>query len=250
MNEALIYKLSGRPTGRQIAKGLGLAFGTPFFYRKNPPRRIAIRWGGAEWVEFEDTKTLNKAEAIRCASSKLATFRRLRDSGVPIPEFTTSGNEAQAWGDIYLGRTSQGFQGRGIRLYRGGDRPIGHELFVRYIPNEREYRVHVCNGVVISVQRKYLERPELNGDGYIKNLSHGYVFKTPEKDLNKSRKEAAIAAVKILGLDFGAVDLVVGLDNKEYILEVNTAPALSPMRVEKYVTALRPLIRGVNPVRA
>lgn len=98
--------------------------------------------------------------------------------------------------------------------------------------------------MVTSVQRKYLERPELNGNGFIKNLSHGYVFKTPEKDLNKSRKEAAIAAVEALGLDFGAVDMVVDEEGKEFVLEVNTAPALSPMRVQQYVEALRKIVRA------
>ena len=246
VSEVLLYKLSGRPTGRQIARQLGLSFGTPFYLRKNPPRRIAVRWGGAEWPEYEDARTINKSAAIRLASSKLSSFRRMAEAGVPVPRFTASRNEAGAWGNdvVVFGRTSQGFQGRGIRVYEPGAHIGQHELFTEYIPNEREYRLHVCGGVVISVQRKYLERPGLNGQGYIKNHDHGYVFKTPEKDLNTSRKEAAVAAVEALGLDFGAVDMVVGEDNKEYVLEVNTAPALSPLRIRAYADALKKVLNG------
>jgi D-alanine-D-alanine ligase-like ATP-grasp enzyme len=47
-------------------------------------------------------------------------------------------------------------------------------------------------------------------------------------------------------LDFGAVDLVVDRDNKEYVLEVNTAPALSPLRLQHYAEALRKVLRGIN----
>ena len=246
VSEVLLYKLSGRPTGRQIAKSLGLPFGTPFYYRKHPPRRIAVRWGGAEWPEFEDARTVNKSAAIRLASSKLSSFKRLAEADVAIPRFSTSRSTAAEWGTTVFGRTSQGFQGRGIHVYRPGAALGQHELFTEFIPNEREYRLHVCGGVVISVQRKYLERPELNGQGFIKNHDHGYVFKTPEKDLNTSRKEAAVAAVAALGLDFGAVDMVIGEDGKEYVLEVNTAPSLSPMRVEQYASALKKVLHGAN----
>lgn len=240
----LLYKLSGRPTGRQIARGLGLSFGTCFYFRRNVPDSIAIRWGGAELPDKDTNSTLNKAESIRTASSKIASFRRFAEADVPIPRFTTRRSEASEWGCTVFGRTSQGFQGRGISVYRPGD-PLGnHDLYTEFIPNEREYRLHVVGGVVVSVQRKYLEHPHLQGDGHIKNHGHGYAFKTPERELNNSRKEAAIAAVEALGLDFGAVDMIVDADGKEYVLEVNTAPALSPMRVEQYLQALRPLLRA------
>lgn len=240
---ALLYKLSGRPTGRQIGSGLGLRYGTAFFFRKNP-LSITIRWGGAEWEEYETENCLNKANAIRAASHKVGTLRRLDEAGIGVPRFTTSPSVAREWGTTCFGRSAQGFGGRGITIYREGDRIApGHDFYSEYVPNQREYRLHVVRGEVVSVQRKYCEREWLKGDGFIKNHNHGYVFKTPEKTLNKSRSEAAIAAVEILGLDFGAVDLVIDNEGKEYVLEVNTAPALSPLRVDQYLQSLRPLLK-------
>lgn len=245
MSNVLLYRPAGRPTGRQIAKALGLSYGTVAYFDRKGRRidSVAIRWGGAERPNLDTPTTLNKAEAIRLASSKLSSFRRFNETGVPIPDFTTDPNVARGWETDYLGRTSEGFQGKGICVYRGCEVPQRHQLYVRFIPNEREYRLHVCRGVVISFQRKYLERPELKGDGYIKNHAHGYVFATPKRALNKSRQEAAVAAVEALGLDFGAVDMVVDKQGQEYVLEVNTAPALSPLRIEHYVKALRECLR-------
>ena len=242
----LLYRLSGRPTGRQIASGLGLPFGTCFFFQKAVPGEIAIRWGGAELPDLDTPRTINRSEAIRAASSKIATFRRLADADVPIPRWTTKRSEAAEWETTVFGRTSEGFAGRGIHVYVQGDgHNLGtHDLYTEFIPNEREYRLHVVGGEVVSVQRKYCERPHLKGDGYLKNVAHGYVFKTPERDLNQSRKDAAIKAVQSLGLDFGAVDMIVDAEGKEYVLEVNTAPSLSPMRVDQYLAALRPMLQA------
>jgi len=248
MSEVLLYAPFTRPTGRTVGRSLGISYGTlAFFTRKRRPiSRIAIRWGGVEGERYEDRRTLNKAAAIRTASSKVHSLRLFSEADVPIPRFTTSSREASEWETVVFGRTSQGFGGRGITVYQPASQLGQHDLFTEFIPNEREYRLHVCGGVVISVQRKYLERPHLDNHGYIKNHQHGYVFETPKKELNKSRQEAAIAAVKALGLDFGAVDLIVDRDGKEYVLEVNTAPALSPLRLQQYTEALKKVLRGTN----
>jgi predicted ATP-grasp superfamily ATP-dependent carboligase len=248
VSEVLLYAPYTRPTGRTVGKALGLSFGTlAFFHRKRRHiTRIALRWGGVDGEQYEDRRTLNKAGAIRGASSKGHSLRRFSEAGVSVPRFSTSPHEASGWGTVVFGRTNQGFGGQGITVYQPGAVLGRHELYTEFIPNEREYRLHVCGGVVISVQRKYLERAHLDDHGYIKNHQHGYVFQTPQKELNKSRQEAAIAAVEALGLDFGAVDLVVDRDNKEYVLEVNTAPALSPLRLQHYTEALRKVLRGIN----
>lgn len=245
----LLYRPAGRPTGRQIALGLGLSHGTCAYYtrRGRVPSEVAIRWGGTELAQADTGQTLNRADAIRVASSKLASFRRFREADCPIPRFTTSRDEARTWqenGSTVFGRTTEGFQGRGISVYQPVDTLGECPLFVEFIPNEREYRLHVVRGVVVSVQRKYLERPHLSDGGFVKNHAHGYVFKTPQRGLNGSRHAAAVAAVESLGLDFGAVDMVVDENGKEYVLEVNTAPALSPKRVQQYLEALRPLLQA------
>jgi glutathione synthase/RimK-type ligase-like ATP-grasp enzyme len=160
----------------------------------------------------------------------------MHEAGIRVPEFGVTpmlGTEGKV-----LGRTRRGFAGRGITVY---DHPnlaaAGHELYTAYIPNRREYRLHVVGDRVIRVQRKYLERGD--AESLIRNHANGYVFKAPAKDLNQSRKDTAVAAVRALGLDFGAVDLVVDNDGLEWVLEVNTAPSCSPKTLAAYTDALR-----------
>jgi D-alanine-D-alanine ligase-like ATP-grasp enzyme len=51
--------------------------------------------------------------------------------------------------------------------------------------------------------------------------------------------EHSISAVNTLGLDFGAVDLIVAKDGRVYVLEVNTAPGIEGITLEKYVKAFQ-----------
>lgn len=248
-----LYHGTTRPTGKYLARALGCSgFGTVKTLRD---RRIdyLLRWGNSDQEYRDANGVIQKASAIRLASDKLATFCKLAEAGVPIPRFTTSAGEANGWGTTVFGRTRSGSKGRGISVYDPG--AVGnynvHPLYTEFIPNDREYRLHVVGGNVVRVQRKYLEREELNGEGYIKNHNHGYVFKQPQRDLNTSRKDAAVAACAALGLDFGAVDMVIDGSGKEYVLEVNTAPSCSPLTAKAYTGALSALIAertGRQPV--
>lgn len=119
---------------------------------------------------------------------------------------------------------------------------LRHDFFTKFIPNEREYRIHVVRGQVIRVQRKYLDFPDDQTVPEIKNFGQGYRFRTPRLELNRSRTQAAVNAVAALGLDFGGVDMIVDRGGQEYVLEVNTAPKCSPLTVEKYVAAFRSVL--------
>lgn len=238
-----LYHSTTRPTGKHLARALGATgFGTCKTLKE---RRVdfLLRWGNSDQEQRDAGVVIQKAKAIRLASDKLAAFRSLAEAGVPIPRFTTSADEANGWGTTVFGRTRHGSKGHGITVFQPGDARWGHALYTEFVPNDREYRLHVVGGDVVRVQRKYLERQELNGDGFIKNHDHGYVFKQPQKALNTSRTDAAVAACAALGLDFGAVDMVVDQQGKEYVLEVNTAPSCSPLTGKAYVEALAGLIQ-------
>jgi glutathione synthase/RimK-type ligase-like ATP-grasp enzyme len=157
----------------------------------------------------------------------------MKEAGVPVPLFGTSPSDAGT-GTI-LARTRRGSKGRGITVVQPGECPPPAELYVQFIPNVREFRVHIFKGEAIRIQLKCLDFPERHTNSYVKNHEQGYVFKTPAKNPRPERIEAAAAAVEALGLDFGAVDLIVGEDDKTYVLEVNSAPSCSPMTARAYV---------------
>jgi hypothetical protein len=186
--------------------------------------------------------------AINRASDKLDAFETWFSDetvGVEIPAFTIIQAEAQAWsdaGETTFGRTRRGFKGRGITIYPPGSAVGVHELYTKGIQTTREYRLHVVGGEVIRVQRKY---PTVVGSesAWIKNHAAGFVFRQPRQALHQNRIRMAIAATKALGLDFGAVDMVIDNGQREYILEINTAPACSPLTATAYVNALASLIQ-------
>jgi glutathione synthase/RimK-type ligase-like ATP-grasp enzyme len=242
------YHPRTRPTGKAIAHALGLPFGI------RPKRsRSLIRWGSTYgWLHDERRRqVINKGTAVATAANKHAAFLVLERAGVLVPFFTADKEEAESWlddveGRILLGRTLNGWGGRHITVYEPSTwvfTEVGqHPLYTGYVPNKREYRIHVVGGEIVRTQRKYLERPEQQTAPIIKNHEQGYVFNTPRDPLPDAHNEAAISAVLALSLDFGCVDMVVNEDGLPVILEVNSAPACAPMTLNAYVDRLRLMI--------
>lgn len=222
-----------RPTGKKIAAALGMKarFKTPI-----PRDTIALRWGTAEHASL--TSVMQPCEAIARAGNKLVSLQCFKRDGVPCPEFATTIPSSRDV--VWFGRATHGMCGTDIRIILPGDiYPPRCQFYTKFIPNTREYRIHVFGEKVLGVMGKYLDVQGITNAEYIKNLSHGYRFRTPSKQLKPDRADAAVAAVRALGLDFGAVDLIIGVDGKAYVLEVNTAPALAPLTFEKYVAAFK-----------
>jgi predicted ATP-grasp superfamily ATP-dependent carboligase len=235
----LLYHRKTRPTGRVLAQALAIDGGVDL--RHNPD--ILIRWGSAQHPDVDRVagQVINTASAINTAGDKLRSLRLLKEAGVTVPEFSVELPIAGTW----LGRRRRGFGGKDIVVYCQGVKTCGDgvsEFFTKFIPNTREYRLHVVGGEVVRVQRKYLERPDQHRSEYIKNHSNGYVFKAPQKSLRKERLDMAVRAVEALGLVFGATDAVVDHDGTMYVLEVNTAPACSPLTTQAYTDGFRKLL--------
>jgi len=59
-------------------------------------------------------------------------------------------------------------------------------------------------------------------------------------DLEEKATKECIKALKILNLDFGAIDVVIHKDTMQpYILEINTAPRLNKLGRKKYIKAFK-----------
>lgn len=243
MTAFLWYHRRSGITGRKLARVLGIPGGASVA-SLGRGTDVIIRWGNSTPLPAALSNTVVINTGVYNAGDKLRAFEHFRVAGVHIPEVVTTqpNNDSGTW----LGRRRHGFGGTDIIVQPQGMITYGFhasEFWSRFIPNEREYRIHVCNGEIIRVQRKYLDFPEQRRSEYIKNYANGYRFRQPSRELNRERYDAAIAAVSALSLDFGAVDCVVGSeDNLTYILEVNTAPKLSPLTGRKYAEALKQLL--------
>lgn len=207
------------------------------------PSDVIINWGKANIQTVKGSPTIiNNANAIAIARNKISTLQKLKQASVPTIEFTTSRNEAMSWqdgGDIVMCRTNvTSSQGVGIIVAKEMDDIPYAPLYTKYI-KAHEYRMHVYRDKVFFLQKKK-RRSETECNDYIKNSNGGWVFCQEEVRAPLSVFKAAIDAVKVLGLHFGAVDVLYReADDKVAVLEVNTAPGIEGTTLQKYTEVLR-----------
>ncbi|MNZ03502.1 hypothetical protein D3C78_201770 [compost metagenome] len=180
---------------------------------------------------------------------------------VRTPEFTTDRYLAMQWLDkgftVVERHVLNGNSGEGIRLVeptrneedRGEDNKIERcPLYVKYVPKKQEYRIHVCGGVAVDIQRK-ARRKDVADDAInwkIRNHGNGFIFARNEDGITPPDVLVqAVNAVKALGLDFGAVDVIFNdKEQKAYVLEVNTAPGLAGETLQGYVKRFAQYVNG------
>jgi hypothetical protein len=119
------------------------------------------------------------------------------------------------------------------------------DFYSKYIPTSREFRVHAFRGEVLKISEKLLTDQEKFEVPWIRNFDNGYTFRQV-RDLRgflRTRVEdAGKNAVDALGLDFGAVDVILGDDGEVYVLEVNTGPGLADASLEVYAKKFAELL--------
>lgn len=218
--------------------------------RRDPiPRQYTkvINWGNSEFI-YQDLEIYNEPNSVVTAVNKSFAFAALKEWNVPIPEVRRNRLEEVPIGTKWLARTTlTGSSGEGIVVLRPGDEIVRASLYVRYVPKRREFRVHVVKDEVIFVQEKRgrLDSNRTRDQNLIRNHGNGWVYTlTNEDSVPENIKAAGVAAVKALGLHFGAADVILGRDdNQPYVLEVNTAPGLrSPTLTAAYRAALTRMI--------
>lgn len=161
--------------------------------------------------------------------------------------------------------------------------------FQEFIDSVREYRIHVFKDKVLAatvkIERENLQNAfieyninkaetaakKLNmnidkatlefvlkeqaknikvADPIVRSNTRGYKF-VHEKITNvpDDMLVQSIEAVKVLGLDFGAVDCVIDSNNKSWVLEVNSGPGLEGKTLEIYINAFKQAITEAKTSR-
>jgi len=235
------YKL-GSVSAKRLARTLGTLRVSPSYNARR--KDVIVNWGNStpphfKWMEQD----LNKPNAIALASNKLHTFTELECKGFEdIPQYTISKDIAKHlidMGDtIYCRSTITGHSGRGIVIANTTNELINAPLYTVKTKHKHEYRVHVFREQVLDVQMKRKRNGALGGTG-IRNHANGWVYARAEIAPPEELLSSACKAVKLLGLDFGAVDIGHRvIDNKFFVFEVNTAPGLEGTTLDKYSKAI------------
>lgn len=234
---------------RDLARALGALRVHPHGRYRPRPSDTVIGWGASQAPSWR-APILNDPSAVALAVDKLATFQALSRVGVALPPWTESIEEARNWLSatgrvlkvrVFCRTKLRGHSGDGIVVASTPSELVSARLFTRYVPKSAEYRVHVFADRVLDVQ----EKRRRNGaeSSLIRSVHNGYVFCRTNVRVPDSVISESITAVRTLGLDFGAVDVIVSKrDGKAIVLEVNTAPGLEGQTLSAYVLAFRRLM--------
>ena len=118
-------------------------------------------------------------------------------------------------------------------------------LYTLGVSNNGEYRVHVFKDEVILYQKKsrrLIDEDEVDvptdEQSDIRNLESGWVYRTGNLERLERIEHLALDTIKALGLDFGAVDIIMDSEGAVFVLEVNTAPGLGNTQTkDAYINA-------------
>lgn len=192
--------------------------------------------GDANWGRNQANTSLNPD--IFNSTNKYTMRCLFKDNDVPMPELVAQDDvhEYLAEGSWIVGRPDRHTKGRGFwlikteedfaRALRGTRRKQAATHFMEYIDAPHELRVHIFLGKSIRISEKKFSAPGT------------YTTIKPTVAVKQARK-AAKKAVRALGLDFGAVDILVQEDGTPYVLEVNAAPGLGGTTPKLYADAFR-----------
>lgn len=187
------------------------------------------------WSRKKD-QLLQTMEAHRIQCSHILTHEELRHPRFPL-----------------LGRRRIHSRARDIQIIRNTQdlrRARRCHYFVQYIPNHQEYRLHIINGDLVRIQKKFLPHQQSPGEVIIRNYDTGWRF----EDLSRESFRHNISKLKQLVLFSKSIHSVVTKYNTSskhtmkmyavdvvenshglHFLETNAGPYLSPNGIRNYV---------------
>ena len=196
--------------------------------------------------------TYNKGGAITLSSDKARARTVLMEAGIKVPETYILGKVLDNKNYPLVARTRKHQAGQGFLVVNNDDElydaiKAGFYYYSKLYNKEREFRVHVAHGKVLVYQEK-TPVSESSRDEVIWNHANGeFTFETVSwEDYDVLICKESVAAVKALGLDYGAVDIMTSSteENSVSITEVNTSPALSDYSGERYKKYFKWLLRS------
>jgi hypothetical protein len=277
--DLVIYAARGSDGARRLATTLGsrrwrddlperYTRRRPFFRGNQSP--VVVNWGSTvhpRWLNdprFRLTpRIINHGDRVATAINKLDFFRKASGTdGVPLLEFTTERSVAAGWIERGVGaicrRKLGGSSGEGIVLAETLEQLVDAPLYTRYYAKTHEFRVHVFCGKLIDITQKRFKggkdaRAQAGDRTVVRSHDNGWVHTHGSIDLGDSEMQdmgrSSAALLALLGLDFGAVDVLAILHApdadgkrrlKSYrICEVNTAPGLeNTQTISAYTKAI------------
>lgn len=199
--------------------------------------------GDVNWGREHSNTRLNPD--INNATNKRVMRELFAEHKVPMPKLIDLVELEKTAGNFpipLVGRPDYHMRGRGFWLINSWSDVLKARVgtktkqaathFMEFIEADKEVRVHIFRGRSIRMTEKKYEGTT--------GCHRDYTTIKPTGDKMERRlvRRAAKRAVKALGLDFGAVDILVRA-GRPYVLEVNAAPGLGGTVPQVYAKAIK-----------
>jgi hypothetical protein len=195
------------------------------------------------------TKINPKRKQLKYGNSvdKLQQYKWFQQQGLSALTFTTDSEIVSEWlgdGKTVFGRKYLNSScGKGIVVFEPSE-ALGNwtpcPVYTLYKKKKREFRVHVFQGVVVSVTEKKRKAGWTDQrDTKIRNLANGYVFCQEVTNEPEGLRELALQAAAVVQSDFKGVDIGYNEKNNDlFVIEVNSAPGITGSNINKYVQGI------------
>jgi hypothetical protein len=228
---------AGERTGSLLADAMDINHGDKLEAKPD----VLIRWGVSRRVRYKpNIGVLNSRRALRNNINKFRAFKLLADAELSLPKFSKNPNDLN-YPMLGRGKTHQEGNDICLILQKEDLRFIRCCFYTEYVKKHKEFRVHIIGGKPVIIGEKTFKGEPNDYSALCWNREHKFKLKN-RRALDIDVLNECVKAVKVLGLDFGAVDLIIGEDNNPYILEVNSCPRLDRKHREIYAKELRGLI--------
>lgn len=239
MKFTILYSSKSSKTGKDLLNKFRPKMTKAFRKRTNKKLNtdVVLRWGSTEIFNRLKTRLeLNSFEAVNNTSNKRIMMQKLIEANISTPKilFDPFVQEPEIVDEFK--DEDGGFYVRGFNNEVRYDDEIkrGDQYISKTIENKRrEYRVHVFNNEVIAIYEKI---PNEIDTKIFKAFNCHFELKNRENcKLSLADQQLCINAVSSLGLLFGGVDILRDKQKNVFISEVNSAPALNGININRYV---------------
>jgi len=252
-------RLYEEPTGKRLAELGGFSFRRSLSRRRekyNSYEDVLIRYGVITYSAYDKRflRVFNRAISIANNINKLKSLFILRRNGIRTVPFWTRFEDIPNNVFPILGRRISHSRGTDIRVIKRREYNPHKDFYTQLIDNWREYRCHIMfnNCVRLSMKSKKSNSEYSEGEKFhptIRSFHRGWKVNDHFEhniDVENEVIKLCKKALKSMGLDFGAVDIIVSTDYTPYILEVNTSPHLNKFGRQIYAKEFREFLELPN----
>lgn len=220
----------------ESAKRLGLPLHIAGFKQRVEAfdNHIIIRWGcsnrqpNRNEVEKEFANVTNPSEFIIANCHKYNSMKKMSEV-VNVPKLYTG--EVPA-GVTAVVRKIAHAAGSDFAVKKGRVKLADDEYGSEFLSTETEVRVWFCNEATMMAKRVRMDVNEKEQYPCRANWGYKFCYDSVPDDLHRD----TLAAAKALGLEYGAADIL-KVGGKWYFLELNTAPSIDLLRLERFFKA-------------